>query len=46
MDMTILLLRALFEGQFVNGCKHGEGRMTYPSGNYYEGEWKNDKKEG
>jgi len=39
-------LRALFEGEFKNGCKEGHGKMTYPSGNYYEGDWKSDQKEG
>jgi len=26
--------------------KHGFGKITYPSGNYYEGEWAFDKKQG
>ena len=30
----------------MNGYKHGMGKMTYPSGNFYEGNWKYDKKEG
>jgi len=30
----------------MNGYKHGLGKMSYPSQNYYEGNWKLDKKEG
>lgn len=26
--------------------KHGNGKMTYASGNYFEGEWKNNKRNG
>ena len=26
--------------------KEGRGRMVYPSGNYFEGDWKSDSKEG
>jgi len=28
---------ALYEGEFLNGEKHGYGRMIYWNGNYYEG---------
>jgi len=41
-----MLFSALFEGEFKNGCKEGHGKMIYPSGNYYEGDWKSDQKEG
>ena len=26
-----------YEGQFVNGIKRGDGKITYPSGKIYEG---------
>ena len=26
--------------------KHGYGKYTYENGNIYEGQWKDDKKEG
>lgn len=26
--------------------KWGQGRMTYASGNFYEGDWKNNKRNG
>ena len=36
----------MYDGEFKKGMKHGKGKMTYPSGNYYDGEWLYDKKEG
>lgn len=30
----------------MDGFKHGKGKMNYPSQNFYEGDWKLDKKEG
>jgi hypothetical protein len=35
-----------YKGDFQHGFKHGHGKMVYASGNYYEGEWKFDKKSG
>ena len=35
-----------YEGYYIKGFKQGYGKYLYPSGNYYEGEWKYDKKEG
>jgi hypothetical protein len=31
-----------YEGQFENGRKNGRGRFTFPNGEIYEGEWKDD----
>ena len=44
--ITILINRAIYDGEFKDGMKDGYGKMTYPNGNYYEGEWSLDKKEG
>lgn len=35
-----------YKGEFQHGFKHGHGKIVYASGNYYEGEWKFDKKSG
>ena len=32
--------KARFEGNYKDGAKEGLGRMTFPSGDIYEGEWK------
>ena len=37
---------SFYKGEFRNGVKHGEGRMTYSSGNYYQGAWTYNKKNG
>ncbi|TMW62770.1 hypothetical protein Poli38472_005388 [Pythium oligandrum] len=37
---------ASYEGGYVNGCKHGLGKMIFPSGDTYHGEWKQDKMHG
>jgi hypothetical protein len=29
-------------GQYVSGKKEGPGRLTYPNGDVYEGEWHRD----
>lgn len=44
--LIYISLRAVFVGQFVNGNKQGKGKMSYPSGNYYDGEFYLDKKAG
>jgi len=31
----------MFEGDFVNGKKHGKGIYTFASGEVYEGDWEN-----
>ena len=38
--------KGIYEGNFERGYKCGWGKMTYPSGNYYEGEWQLEKKHG
>lgn len=38
--------RAKYEGNFVNGKFHGQGRMEYTHGEVYEGEWANDNMNG
>ena len=35
-----------YEGDIVNGKKHGTGEMRYTNGNTYSGEWQDDKKNG
>ncbi|CAK59186.1 unnamed protein product (macronuclear) [Paramecium tetraurelia] len=34
------------KGKFYQGNKSGKGKMSYPSGNYYDGDFLMDKKEG
>jgi len=36
----------LYEGQFVDGFSEGYGREIFPSGKFYEGQYKVDKKDG
>lgn len=31
----------VYEGQFLQGVKYGEGKFTYKDGSYYQGEYKN-----
>ncbi len=35
-----------YEGYVKNGKKHGQGAITFKSGDKYVGEWQNDKKHG
>jgi hypothetical protein len=35
-----------YEGQFLDGKKHGNGRFVWGDLSYYEGEYKNDEKDG
>jgi MORN repeat len=39
-------LRNYYEGNFVNGRRHGQGTFHYSSGTKYVGEWKADQKHG
>ncbi len=32
----------IYEGDFLQGKKHGKGRYFWPNGQVYEGEFKND----
>ena len=38
----------VYEGQWNDGVKHGQGKQTYQKGNivYYSGGWSNGKKNG
>jgi hypothetical protein len=38
--------RSVYEGAFKDGYRHGKGKIQFVSGNYYEGDWVNNKKEG
>jgi hypothetical protein len=33
-----------YEGSFYDDFKHGKGIQKYPDGNFYNGEWKLNKK--
>ncbi len=35
-----------YEGDWVNGRRHGDGKYTWASGSWYEGGWANDKQSG
>lgn len=37
---------SIYIGQFQNGLKSGQGKLVYPSGNTFVGEWKLNKKNG
>lgn len=39
-------LRNEYVGQFVDGRRHGHGKLYYASGATYEGEWVCDRKHG
>uniref|UniRef100_A0A7S0FG56 MORN repeat-containing protein n=1 Tax=Pyrodinium bahamense TaxID=73915 RepID=A0A7S0FG56_9DINO len=36
----------VYEGQYRNDKKHGEGRFTWPSGKAYEGQWASGQRHG
>ena len=36
----------MFEGDFMKGELHGNGVMKYGDGSVYEGEWKENRREG
>lgn len=38
--------KSKYEGNYINGQKSGIGKMTYPNGDVYEGEWNEDKMHG
>ena len=38
--------RRVYEGEWQDGKRHGQGKETYPDGFFYEGEWKDDKRHG
>ena len=35
-----------YVGDFVDGARTGQGKMTYPNGDIYEGSWDKDEKDG
>ena len=35
-----------YDGEWVNGRRHGHGTMTYAIGDIYDGEWRDDKPRG
>lgn len=37
---------ASYEGAYIDGVKQGLGKMTFPNGDTYHGEWKQDKMHG
>jgi hypothetical protein len=37
---------AIFQGNFYNGLKHIEGKLTEPDGSFYDGFWENDQRHG
>lgn len=39
-------LRNMYDGDFVNGLRHGFGTFLYANGAKYEGGWKNNMKHG
>jgi hypothetical protein len=39
-------LRNYYEGNFLDGRRHGHGTFYYSSGTKYIGEWKSDQKHG
>eukprot|EP01084_Bolivina_argentea_P283306 485148_1 len=36
----------VYEGEWKNNMKHGQGKCVYKNGDVYVGSWKNDKKDG
>mmetsp|Transcript_5875 Transcript_5875/g.9678 ORF Transcript_5875/g.9678 Transcript_5875/m.9678 type:complete len:232 (+) Transcript_5875:51-746(+) len=38
--------KARYEGDYKDGLKHGVGKMVYPNGDVYEGEWFENKMQG
>ncbi|KAJ1431852.1 radial spoke protein 10, partial [Ochromonadaceae sp. CCMP2298] len=38
--------KARYEGVYKDGLKHGVGKMVYPTGDVYEGEWFENKMQG
>ena len=36
----------IYEGDWVNDKRDGNGKMIYANGDSYEGDWLNDKRDG
>lgn len=45
-DVSSRKLHATYEGAYVDGKKAGTGKMTYPNGDVYTGQWKDNAMEG
>ena len=39
-------MSVVYEGEWQDGKRHGQGKMTDADGDVYEGEWRNDLKDG
>lgn len=39
-------MHAIYEGNYTDGKRAGMGKMTYPNGDEYTGEWKDNVMEG
>lgn len=39
-------LTVFYTGEVMDNKPHGQGKASYKSGGWYEGEWKNGKREG
>ncbi len=42
----ISIYNHIYEGNFKDGKKDGDGTMKYANGDFYSGKWQNDKKHG
>ena len=42
-DDEQLVENARYEGEYKDGKRAGQGKMTYPTGDIYNGEWENNK---
>lgn len=40
------VVRATYDGEYSNGKKHGLGKLTYPNGDVYQGQFKENKLHG
>nr|ADD95793.1 hypothetical protein [uncultured organism MedDCM-OCT-S08-C288] len=38
--------KAKYEGEYLDGKRHGSGTMVFPDGSVYEGDWARDAREG
>jgi len=45
-DPDTLVEKARYTGNYKDGQKHGVGKMIYPNGDIYEGEWVENRMEG
>ena len=36
----------MYEGEYIDDKRNGEGKMTWPDGSIYEGDWKDDLRNG